>query len=168
VALSAAHRRLLLVDCAVGASVFNFALNAAIAWLLFRPLAHVPLWGESSVAGDTLITAFLLPFLTCLIVSRTLHRQVSSGRVARLEGADLPLAGWSKRSPLARGALLGAASVALAAVPLVAALGFAGFAGFGLWPFIAFKASFAACLAAVVTPLIGWWALIRASSPGSP
>ena len=163
-ALSAAHRRLLIVDHAVGAAVFNFALNGAIAWLLFRSLSLVPLWGESSVAGDTLITAFLLPFLTCLIVSRAVHRQVSSGRIPRLETAGLPFSSWSKLSPLARGALLGVASVALAAAPVVAALDWSGFAGFGLWPFIAFKAAFAAGLAALITPLVGWWALIRASS----
>lgn len=163
-ALSAAHRRLLVLDLGVGASVFNFALNGAIAWVLFRSLSSVPLWGDRSVAGDTLITAFLLPLLTCLIVSRTVHRQVSSGAVPRLEGGGRPLASWSKLSPLSRGALLGVASVALVAVPVVAALGASGFAGFGLWPFIGFKAAFAAVLAALVTPVVGWWALIRASA----
>ena len=166
-ALSAPHRRLLIVDLGVGAALFNFGLNAAIAWLLFRSLARVPLWGDSSVAGDTLITAFVLPFLTSLIVSRTVHRQVSGGRIPRLATADPALASFAKRSPSARGALLGAASVVLVAVPVVAALGGSGFEGFALWPFIGFKAAFAACLAALVTPLIGWWALVRASREGA-
>jgi hypothetical protein len=162
-ALSAAHRRLLLVDNGIGAAVFNFALNAAIAWLLFREVAQVPLWGQSSVAGDTLITAFLLPFLTCLIVSRLVARQVEQGRIPRLSGGERAASAWSARSPLQRGVLLGAASVALAAVPVVAALSLSGSAGFALWPFIGFKAAFAACLAAIVTPLVAWWALLRAS-----
>jgi len=162
-ALSAAHRRLLLVDNGVGAAVFNFALNGAIAWLLFRSVTHVPLWGQSSIAGDTLVTAFLLPFLTCLIVSRLVARQVEAGHIPRLAPAELGPSSWSRRSPLQRGALLGAASVVLVALPVVAALSLSGSAGFALWPFIGFKAAFAALLAAIVTPLVAWWALLRAS-----
>jgi hypothetical protein len=162
-ALSAAHRRLLIVDNGVGAAAFNFALNGAIAWLLFRSATHVPLWGQPSIAGDTLITAFLLPFLTCLIVSRLVARQVEEGRIPRLSEAPSAASSWSRRSPLQRGALLGAASVVLAAVPVVVALTLSGSAGFALWPFIGFKAAFAAFLAAIVTPLVAWWALLRAS-----
>jgi hypothetical protein len=165
VALAPAHRRLLVLDLGLGAGLFNFALNAAIAWLVFHSTERVPLWGETSVAGDTLITAFVLPFLTCLIVSRSVRRQVASGRVPRLESAGGPLASWARLSPLARGALLGAASVPLTAVPVVAALGWSGLEGFRLWPFIGFKAAFAAALAVLVTPLVGWWALARASGP---
>ena len=165
-ALSPAHRRLLVLDNGVGSAVFNFLLNGLIAWLLFRTATEVPLWGASSVAGDTLATAFLLPFLTCLIVSRAVERRVTQGHVPRLAPADLPQAAWPRRSTLARSLFLGAAGVVLAAVPVVAVLSISGFSGFaGLWPFVGFKATFAALLAAVVTPLVGWWALVRASSP---
>jgi hypothetical protein len=163
VQLTAAHRRLLIVDNGIVSALFNFVLNAAIAWALFRTAVQVPLWGEQSVAGDTLITAFLLPFLTCLIVSRLVAKQVTQGHVPPLRADDPPLAAFSRRSTLARGTLLGVASVALAAVPVVAALHASGFAGFALWPFIGFKATFAALLAAAVTPLVGWWALLGAS-----
>jgi hypothetical protein len=164
VALSAAHRRLLLVDNGIVSVLFNFLLNGAIAWALFRSAAHVPLWGEQSVAGDTMITAFLLPLLTCLIVSRLVARQVAAGHVPPLRGNDLPLAGPSRHSTLVRGTLLGVMAMALAAGPLVAALDASGFSGFALWPFIGFKAAFAALLAGAVTPLVGWWALLRASN----
>ena len=167
-ALSTAHRRLLILDNGVGSAVFNFVLNGVIAWLLFRTATSVPMWGESSVGVDTLITAFLLPFFTCLIVSRVVERRVTQGHVPPLAPAELPQAGWPRRSTLARSLFLGAAGVLLAAVPVVAALSFSGFSGFaGLWPFVGFKATFAALLAAVVTPLIGWWALVRASSPAA-
>jgi hypothetical protein len=165
-ALSAEHRRLLVIDNGVGSAVFNFLLNGAIAWGLFRTATAVPLWGQQSVAGDTLITGFLLPFFTCLIVSRMVERRVTEGHVPRLAPAELPRAAWPRRSTLARSLFLGLAGVLLAAVPVVAALSLSGFSGFeGLWPFVGFKATFAALLAAVVTPLVGWWALVRASSP---
>jgi len=164
VALHAAHRRLLILDNGVGSAVFNFLLNGLIAWLLFRTATAVPLWGQQSVAGDTLITAFLLPFFTCLIVSRIVERRVTQGHVPRLAAAELPPGAWPHRSTLARSLFLGVAGVLLAAVPVVALLSFSGFSGFaGVWPFVGFKATFAALLAAIVTPLIGWWALVRAS-----
>jgi hypothetical protein len=163
VELHAAHRRLLIVDNGVVSALFNFLLNGAIAWALFRSAAHVPLWGEQSVAGDTLITAFLLPLLTCLIVSRLVTRQVEQGHVPPLRGANLPFSGPSRLSTGVRGTLLGVTAMAFAAAPLVGALDASGFSGFALWPFVAFKAAFAAVLAAAVTPLVGWWALIRAS-----
>ena len=165
--LTAAHRRLLVIDNGVVSAIFNFLLNGAIAWALFRTVAHVPLWGEQSVANDTLATAFLLPFLTCLIVSRLVARQVAKGHVPPLHGVDLPLIRGSRLSPLSRAMLLGVAGVVLAALPLVAVLHASGFSGFALWPFIGFKATFGALLAAAVTPLIGWWALLRASRAGA-
>src|SRR3990172_10008910 len=96
--ISVAHRRFLLVDQGVAPAIFNFVLNGAIAWLLFHSAASVPLWGPSSVAIDTLITAFLLPFLTCLIVSGIVDRQVARGRIPRLPSVQVPLAAWSGRS----------------------------------------------------------------------
>ena len=162
-ALSDRHQRFLMIEQGAVPTVFNFALNGAIAWALFRSAAHVPLWGEQSVAGDTLITAFLLPLLTCLIVSRLVTRQVEQGHLPPLRGANLPFSGPSRLSTGVRGTLLGVTAMAFAAAPLVGALDAAEFSGFALWPFIAFKAAFAALLAAFVTPLVGWWALIRAS-----
>ncbi len=66
--MSRAQRRYLLFEQGVGAAVFNFLLNAAIAWLIFRGADVVPLWGQQSIAGDTIGTSVILPFLTCLIV----------------------------------------------------------------------------------------------------
>src|SRR5260370_7320498 len=64
-----AQRRYMLLDNGVGPFVINFLINAVIAWLLFRHATHVPLWGQSSIAGDTIATSFLLPLITCLIVT---------------------------------------------------------------------------------------------------
>ena len=74
--LSERHQRFLFIEQGAVPTVFNFALNGAIAWALFRSVEAVPLWGESSVGVDLLATAFLLPFLTCLIVSAIVARHV--------------------------------------------------------------------------------------------
>ena len=67
--MSPGHLRFLLLEQGIGSAVVNFLLNGAIAWLVFRGVAQVPLWGQQSIAGDTIGTCFFLPFLTTLIVT---------------------------------------------------------------------------------------------------
>jgi hypothetical protein len=162
-ALSERHRRFLLIEQGAVPTVFNFALNGAIAWALFRSAAAVPLWGESSVGVDLLATAFLLPFLTCLIVSAIVARHVRDGKVPPLPEAQLPHTGWFERSSLQRGLALGAAGVVFGAMPLVWVLHLAEAQPLAVSAFVTFKAVWAALLALVVTPVVGWWALANAS-----
>jgi multisubunit Na+/H+ antiporter MnhG subunit len=55
------------------------------------------------------------------------------------------------------------AGVLFAAIPVVWALDLGQAQPFPVSSFIAFKAVWAALLALVVTPLVGWWALANAS-----
>src|SRR5215510_9258235 len=61
--MSSAHRRYLLLEHGLGAAATNFIINAVIAWLTFRGVARVPLWGYQSIAGDTIGTSLLLALL---------------------------------------------------------------------------------------------------------
>jgi hypothetical protein len=163
--LSPRHRRLLWLDQGVGSAVFNFLLNAGIAWLLFHSVEAVPLWGQLSIAGDTVATAFILPLLTSLVVSRMVAGQVAAGHIPPLSGPpdSRLLAALAGRSALGRGALLGAVGMLAAAAPVIGWLQWAGPRSLDLGAFLWFKASFAGALAAVVTPVIGLSALLRAS-----
>lgn len=168
--LSARHRRLLWLDQGIGSAVFNFLLNAGIAWLLFHSAEVVPLWGQSSIAGDTLATAFILPLLTSLIVSRMVAGQVAAGHIPPLAGppGSRFLALLAGRGALGCGLLLGAAGMLAAATPVILWFQWAGPRALDLGAFLWFKASFAAALAAVVTPVIGLAALLRASARTAP
>ncbi len=163
--MSPAHRRYLLVDQGVGAAVFNFALNAGIAWALNRHADVVPLWGQQSIAGDTLVTSFVLPFLTCLIVTALVRAEVARGRLGTIELPTafrrLPARAWR------RGAIFGIATVAALGVPAVAALAAFDLDGMTLGRFVLFKAAFAALAAVVVTPPIALYALAGAAAPSS-
>lgn len=163
VTLSAEHRKFLIVEQGLVPTVFNLLLNGLIAWALFRSAEAVPLWGESSVAVDLLATAFLLPFLTCLIVSSIVGRHVRDGKVDTLRADQLPHSRWFTRPPIARAALLGGIGVVFGAVPLVWALSLGSSQPFAVSSFVMFKAVWAAMLAAVLTPIVGWWALASAS-----
>ena len=161
-ALSRQQRTFLIVEEVVGSSIVNFSINGAIAWYLFRSARTVPLWGWSSIAADTLGTAFILPVLTALFAGFLVRRQVKRGKLAPISDADRRPA-WARRSSFVRGALLGLAAMVLAAAPVVLVFALVGPASLSPWGFIWFKASFAAGLGALVTPLLGWWALLDAS-----
>jgi len=161
VTLSEAHRRYLIVEQSIGAAVFNFVLNGAIAWLTFRSLETIPVWGQQSIAGDTIGTAFLLPFITCLIVTRLAHAELRKGRLPALEWrrASHPWLARLPHSTWARGAILGLVCVVISVPVSLWALSVLAADGMGFWAFIAFKATFAAVLAAIFTPVIALAAL---------
>jgi len=83
--------------------------------------------------------------------------------VPPLGETQLPQTRWFERSPLQRGLALGAAGVVFGALPLVWALQLAQAQPLAVSAFVAFKAVWAALLALVVTPVVGWWALANAS-----
>lgn len=159
--MSRAQLHYLLREHVLGSAVFTFALNAALAWLTFRSMAHVPLWGALSIAGDTIATALMLPFMTCLMVTFLVRRHVRAGRVAAL-GWTPParrVVGWMPRRLLARAFALGLLFGALLAPVTLFVLCAARVAPLGLGSFVVFKAAFAAGEAALVTPLIALFAL---------
>jgi hypothetical protein len=159
------HRRFLIVEEIVGSILVNFPLNAAIAWFLFRSAAQVPLWGWTSIAADTVVTAFMLPFLTALFATRAARARVVSGKLPCLP--RVAMFAWLPQSSAQRGALVGAASIALAAAPVVGAFVLVGPPTLSLWTFIWFKAIFATILGVLVTPLFGWWGLCDVGQPTS-
>jgi hypothetical protein len=154
--VSAAQRRYLLIEHGLGAAAFNLVLNGAIAWLLFRGVASVPLWGYQSIAGDTFGTSLCLPLITSLIVTRVARAHVRAGRIAPLGSSAVPggLLRWLPGGPLRRGVSLGITSIALPGALTVGALAGLGVVEMSRGSFVLFKACFAAALAALVTPVI--------------
>jgi hypothetical protein len=158
---AASHRRFLLVDQSLVPFAFNFVLNGAIAYALFRSAESVPFVGASSIVGDTVITSFMLPFATCLIVTGLIHKQVAAGKVLAL--AQSPGGGlggfFAARGKALRGALLGLAAIALFAAPALFAFSAAGVEQLPRDSFLWFKAGYAGAVAAIVQPAIAWLAL---------
>lgn len=157
------HRRFLLIDNGLVPGIINFILNGLIIWALYRGVPEVPLWGEPSYAVDLVITAFLLPFLTGLIVGPLVPPQVRQGKVAALPGAVFPLAGMARRGVLVRSLLLGLMGVIFAAVPMVWLLDMANAQPLATMSYVWFKAIWAGMLAAVITPFAAWWGLLVGS-----
>jgi hypothetical protein len=148
----------------VGTAVFNFALNGLIAWGMVRGVQSVPLWGHMSVGNDTIGTAFVLPLLTTLIVSRIVARGYAAKRVSPLTFSrdTYPVLATLPATGLARGAALGLVCVLAIGLPTALALGAIGIVAMEAGHFVAFKAAFAAALAALVQPVIALAALADA------
>ncbi len=159
--LSAEQRRYLVREQMIAPAIFNFALNAAIAWLLFRSLSTVPLWGASSLAVDTLVTLFLLPFLTCLIVTPQVRRARRRGVVAPLAQprAAYPALRWLPESLTGRAAALGALGVLAGAPLLIGGLVVAGVESLSPGYTVLLKGVYTALLSCAVNPLVALCAL---------
>jgi len=164
--MTPAHRQFLLVEQGVGSGVVNFAINGAIAWAMFRDMPIVPLWGQQSIAGDTIGTTFLLPFFTCLIVTVLARRRVEAGKLAALEwnGRSHSLLAWVPQGTFRRALALGLVTAVVVAPPTLLTLAGLGVTDLRFARFLAFKATFAAVLAVVVTPIIAFWAIARTPS----
>jgi hypothetical protein len=159
--MSPAQRRYLLVEQGIGAAVFNFVLNAAIAWLMFRGQDRVPLWGQQSIAADTIGTCLILPLMTTLIVTPLAHGRLRTGRLVPLGWSRTShrFLGWLPEKTFARALVLGLVFMAAISPLVLLVLARLHVADLGLTEFVLFKAGFAAAAAAVVTPLVSLWAI---------
>jgi len=165
--MNSAHVRFLVLEQGIGSAVFNFLLNGAIAWLLFSGLERVPLWGQQSIAGDTIGTCFFLPFFTALIVTPLVRKRVQSGSVAELEWTHEthPMLGWLPAGTAKRALVLGVVCALVVGPLSVWLLHRLEVGELTFWSFVAFKAAFAAALALIVTPVISVWAMTAPAPP---
>jgi hypothetical protein len=148
-------KRYLFVEQPIGAFVVNFVLNAAIAWAVCRGMTAVPLWGQTSVAGDTIATCFILPFLSVLIATPLVRGDVRRGKLspASLRDEAVVRLRLPPSLPL-RALLVGLGALAVAAPLAVLTLVLAGVTQVPMPGFIWAKAAFAAGLGAALAPTI--------------
>jgi hypothetical protein len=153
-----------LIAGGVVAVLVNVAINAVVGNAIYGQVARVPLTGDSSIAGDTIVGAFLIVFFTLLIVAPATRREIRSGRVRG--GGTLALPGWFVRRPLLAaiaGGFVSAVVVGGGAVAILAAIGAAPMSGHA---FLAFKIAFAGAWGGLAAVLVA--ALAAAGEPAPP
>jgi len=157
--LTPVHRRFLVRDAILIAAFVNASLSALIAWLFTVgedevPLAAVPLVGGPSVIVDSVATFFVLPFLTTLVITTVIWKEMRDGHVTRL---PLAAGSFAERLPdtrLRRAARIGLLCM-LALGPIAAAvLLLVDYGDVAIGEFVLYKAIFGVALGAFVTPLI--------------
>jgi hypothetical protein len=155
----------MLLAQVAGGVVLNFFMNGAAAWLTFPPVPSLPFWTRGNCAAfDTLGTSFFLPLVTCLVLTPLTRRSLSPrGAVPALDRAALPsFARWLPANMLARGAALGALSMATVAHATILAGIALGAGALGRGDMALYKAVYTAILGGLVTPLLGLRALADA------
>lgn len=164
--LSETQRRWIFLNAVAIAAVINLVLNAAIAWASVRSEESVPLWAvplvdKPSVIADTIGTFFLLPLITCLVITTTAWHDVRKGRVSPLARPPISRRLWERlpKTRLRRGLVFGAICTVLLAPPAVAILAALDFGDLSVGEFVLYKAIFGVVLGALVTPPIALLAL---------
>ncbi len=135
--------------------VFNFIVGAFFALLFFYSLETVPLRGEQSIAGDSIIAAFMIPFFTCFILTALTRHRIRMGSIPEYECEfPGPLAlRILPASIMLRSILVGCIGV-MVVIPLVMGV-FAtlDLSELSFKAFFFFKSVLAAAIAAIIAPL---------------
>ena len=160
------HRRWILYNAILVTALMNLVLNGAITWLMVRGQHRVPLWtvplpGQPNIITDTIGTFFMLPLITCLLITTAIRHEMRAGRLPPLSGTPRPesLLARLPAGRLRRGTALGGLCVMV--LSPVMALVLIGFDSGGLTTpgFVLYKAVLGVALGAIVTPVIALCAM---------
>jgi len=148
--------RYLLIGQAIIPFAINIAVNVILGLLTFSNADVVQTWTlDKGAVADSIGTCFFLPFITCLIATPIVRRDVARGRVARLSENDLPQWTCVLGGPLMLRALkFGIAGLLLLAGPVVSLYALLAGDSIDTTCFLVIKASFAGVFGFFVTPLI--------------
>jgi hypothetical protein len=154
--VSPGQRLYLIGQSCIGAAIANAIINGAIGWGITRGAATFPMWSIPGVAGDLAATAFGVTFGTCVCMAVQVPWDFGRGKITPvpISPAVAALLARFPRGTLYRGLGLGALSVPLFALPVVAALAVLDRGAMDRWPFIVLKAIVSAVQGAIVTPFI--------------
>lgn len=157
----AAAWRYVLVDQGLVAIFVNFGLNWGIAWAVFHKMPSIPVAGEFSIIGDTVATCWMLPLISCLIVTSLTRNEVRQGRIAGFGADSRQSLFWKK---ITRFLIIRAMGWGLIGRLLLAPLAVQGIAISGMEPlplqtFLILKGLFASALGIFFCPFHAWWAL---------
>ncbi len=157
--LTKEQKQLIIKSQCLKAVGINFVANAGISYLVLKKHAELTLWGDAGIGVDILATGFLLCFLSCLILSGGLAKQIRKGEVEPLNASQIPAKGWHQRSVLLRSTWLGILGVVLAAIPLLLIFNFGGFFPMKLMTFVGIKGVWAGILAGIATFYAVYWVM---------
>ena len=159
------NRRWIVLRAVLATAVFNLVVNAATGWLAVLGQDGVQLWGaplaETTVFWNLVGTLFLLPLITCALVTTAVRHEVRAGSLKSLSRlrSSHPLLSALPAGRLRRGLALGAIAVAAAAPLLLVAVALWNGIELTTAEFLDVQVLFAVALGTLVTPLIALYAM---------
>lgn len=100
-------RKYIVVDQMIVAAAVNFFINGIISWATFRQFESLSVWDSNPVYPDILLTALLLPLLSCLINSRLIERKIKDGTLQLRTSPRIPKIGAHTMTVFKRSIVLG-------------------------------------------------------------
>ena len=159
------QKRYLSVDQGLIPVASNVVINALIAWLLFRNLDAVPMWGASSVMVDSLFTVFLLTAINAAIITAMVRRAVTKkpALVTSEKRSDNPWMRWWPEGIWMRSALLGLVATAVLMPLFLAIFWLFGITELAPLHMVAFKSVYVLALTVPLLPAVAWAAICDGS-----
>ena len=158
--------RYLLIGHAVVPCFINIMINTVIGVVSFGGQKSVATWAlDKGAVADSVGTCFFLPFITCLIVTPIVHRQMAAGITCRIPPAGAPRwVSWMNGPLILRAAKFGFAVFLLCSSPVYGF--YCLFAGDSIETvrFIIIKAISSGIMGVIVTPLIALAAMCDQSA----
>jgi cytochrome P450 len=151
--LSSEQRSLMRRSFFLNPIIINFLLNGLIAWMIYGRSPTIPV---STLIVDTLLTCFLIPFLTCLIVVPIVWQLVRQGDLSAVAWPrdDFWWLRWLPDGKWARALAIGLAAAVLGTLVIAGLLQLLTVESMAGSTYVWFKAVYAAVLAALITPFL--------------
>ena len=151
--LSSEQRSLVRRSFVLNPLMINFVVNGLLAWMVYGRTPAIPI---STLIVDTLLTCFLIPFLTCLVVVPVVWQLVRQGDLSAVSWsrADYWWLRWLPDGKWARALAAGLAVAVLGTLIIIGLLLLFGMESMAGSSFVWFKAAYAALLAALITPFL--------------
>jgi uncharacterized protein YacL len=140
-------------------TLINIVVGAGIGYLVFSKQPAVPLWGPQGLALDTVLSSFLLPFVTCLLLYMGIKKAIADGKVKTI---PMHQTGWFAQPSAGKftvALLIGILVTVLIAPLVLVALEMIGPQYYQPTHAIALKALYGGLLSLLVVPFIARLAL---------
>ena len=147
---SHALKKYLFINQMLVAAVINFIINGLISWLSFSKFDLLTIWQQNPVYPDILLTALLLPLLSCLINSKIINSNLKTNKLAFPNALPQTNTGFHRLSITQRSFGLGFTTLLTVGIMTLVLLETVFPEGILVFQYVAFKATWSAILALVL------------------
>jgi hypothetical protein len=154
-------KKYIVVDQMIVAAAINFLINGLISWATFREFKSLSVWNSNPVYLDILLTALLLPLLSCLVNSQLIEGKIKGGSLRLRTSPRIPKIGAHTMSVLMRSIVLGLLTLLSVGVSTLMLLEVVFPKGISMIDYVLFKSLWSSILALFLAYPIAIWSIRR-------
>ena len=150
--------RFVLFHAVIPTVLISFTINFLLSLGTFGRMESVAAWGAEGLGTELVITSFLLPFITSLILFPVTRLAYRKGKVDRVD-VFFPIASVLPQNMFGASLVVGLIVVSLFGSSIATLIGLSDAAEYLPSSAIAVKTGFATLLALIVSTIVGYLAL---------